>query len=220
MLCGMRRLCSPVHVLATLAVASMACTSNPVLPADAAVPDARPTADAGAPDDASPMPGPVRLMLHGGGAEDDAIFAKFVEAAGYGHIVTLGAVEDPGSYPDLLFWDGYFTGLGAASAETINTESRGDASLPAVATALAAADGVFIRGGDQSRYLDHWQGTVLQTELIAAYDRGAIVGGSSAGAMILGRPLYDARVAGVAAWEALIYATPSLVGEEPYSLEL
>ncbi len=161
------------------------------------------TADDDAGDDDTDPPA-VRLMLHGGGAEEDEVYERFVAAAGYGHIVTLGAVPDPGTYPDLLFWDGYFVELGAASAETINTESADDAEDAAVVAALDAADGVYVRGGDQSRYLEHWEDTALHAALAEAWDRGAVVGGSSAGCAILGERIYDARVGGVAAWEALL----------------
>ena len=146
----------------------------------------------------------VRLLLHGGGTEDDAIFGPFVEAAGCGHIVTLGAVEDPEEYEYLLWWDDYFVSLGAASAETLNTESPADANNAAVTAALEAADGIFIRGGDQSRYLAHWMGTPLHDGLAEAWDRGAVIGGSSAGCAILGERIYDASVGGVAAYEALL----------------
>lgn len=146
----------------------------------------------------------VRLMLHGGGAEEDDVYGLFVEAAGFGHLVTLGAVEEPESYPDLLFWDGYFVGLGAASAQTLNTESAADAGTPEVVDALALADGIYIRGGDQSRYLEHWTGTPLHDGLREAWGRGAVIGGSSAGCALLGERVYDARVGSVAAWEALL----------------
>jgi len=159
--------------------------------------------DDAADDDTSDAP-VVRMMLHGGGAEDDELYGRFVAAAGYGHLVTLGAVEEPEQYPDLLFWDGYFVELGATSAETINTESAADAAAQGVADALAAADGIYIRGGDQSRYLEQWTGTPLHDGLLDAWDRGAVIGGSSAGCAILGERIYDARIGGVAAWEALL----------------
>ena len=160
--------------------------------------------DATGDDDTTGDDDEVRLMLHGGGAEDDAVFAPFVEAAGYGHMVTLGAIEDPETYDDLLFWDGYFMELGAASAETVNTESGDDAEDPAAVAAVEAADGVFIRGGDQARYLEHWRGTALHDALIDAWARGAVIGGSSAGCALLGERIYDAAVGSVAAWEALL----------------
>jgi len=155
-------------------------------------------------DDDDSDDGAIRLMLHGGGAEDDAIFGPFVEAAGYGHIVTVGAVENPDEYEYLLWWDEYFVDLGAATAETVNTESTADAGTVAVTAALEMADGIFIRGGDQSRYLEHWMGTPLHDGLLAAWDRGAVIGGSSAGCAILGERIYDASVGGIAAYEALL----------------
>ena len=159
--------------------------------------------DAGGDSDAGPPSAGVRLMLHGGGAEDDEVFARFVEATGYGRIVTIGAVQDPGSYPYLLFWDGYFTGLGASSVQTLNTENASEVTT-ALAMAMADADGIFIRGGNQARYMELWRASPFQEQLVAAWQRGAVIAGSSAGAAVLGRPLYDARIGGVAAYEALL----------------
>lgn len=161
------------------------------------------SSDIGDDDDTTADPH-IRLMLHGGGAEDDELYRRFVDATGNGHVVTLGAVEDPGSYPDLLFWDGYFVGLGAMSAQTLNTQSTADAQTQDVIDTLAAADGVYIRGGDQARYLEHWTGTPLHDGLREAWDRGAVIGGSSAGCALLGERVYDASVGSVAAWEALL----------------
>lgn len=205
-----------VVVLACLPISGCSDDAAPAVDAspdnpDATAPDAQPAtpdagADAGTPDaglDAGPPERRVSLMLHGGGSEDDDIFQRFVEAAGHGHIVTIGAVQDPGNYPYLLFWDGYFTGLGASSAETINTETAGEVT-PELAQVLASADGIFIRGGNQARYIEYWKDSPIQDQLIAAWQRGAVIAGSSAGTAILGRPLYDARVGGVAAYEALL----------------
>ena len=72
------------------------------------------------PDTTPPTTAPkrIRMMLHGGGTEDEVLYTRFVEAAGYGHIVTLGAREDDDPY---LYWfDSWWPTLGAASAETVN----------------------------------------------------------------------------------------------------
>lgn len=142
-------------------------------------------------------------MIHGGSSEDDVIYTRFVEAADRGHIVTLGAVQDPGSYPDLNFWNGYFMGLGATSAETLNTETRDEALDPGLAAAIDRADAVFIRGGDQSRYVAFWRDTPVHTALLAAWQRGAVIGGSSAGAALLARPIYDGRLGSAYSEEVL-----------------
>lgn len=143
-----------------------------------------------------------RWMLHGGGAEDDAIFRRFVEAARFGHIVTLGALEDRAD-PDLAWWDGYFESLGAATAVTVNTASPGDLDDPALAEKLRAADGIFVRGGDQSRYV-RWWGHAIGDAIVEAVEGGAILGGSSAGCAILGERVYDASVGSADPYDVLL----------------
>lgn len=147
-------------------------------------------------------PARERLMLHGGGSEDDAIYGRFAANAGFGHLVTMGAT-DP-SNPDLLFWDDYWVGLGAASAETINTTSAADADDPAIIAAIDAADGIYVRGGDQSLYLQHWAGNAIEAALERAWDRGAVFGGSSAGCAILGERIYDAMEGSIDPYQALL----------------
>ena len=175
----------------------VACTggSNGKVPSDGA------TSKPGTTTPTTPSTGPyVVAMLHGGGSEDDAIYTRFVEAAGNGHIVTLGARE--ASDPNLLWFDDYWVGLGATSAETVNTETAQDVS-PALAAAFDSADGIYIRGGDQSDYVEFWADTPLEQALRDAVARGAIIGGSSAGCAILGGRIYDARRAGIYSIEAL-----------------
>lgn len=145
---------------------------------------------------------PIRWMLHGGGAEDDAVFGRFVEAAGYGDIVTLGAVEDTAD-PDLRFWDDYLVGLGARSATTINTATAEEAGYSALAEQIAQADGVFVRGGDQGRYVSWWFDGPVGQGLTGAFDRGAVIGGSSAGCAILGERVYDALQGSVDSYQLL-----------------
>jgi len=154
------------------------------------------TADTG-----TPPPPRIRVMLHGGGSEDDAVYQRFVDAVGPGEIVTLGSVAP--ADPDRDWWDGYFVKLGATSARTINVTERVQADDPAVVGALATAAGVYIRGGDQSRYLSLWEGTLLHDALGDAVDAGAVVGGSSAGCALLGERVYDARVSSVTPYDVL-----------------
>lgn len=166
---------------------ALACTPDP---------DTADTADTGGGDE--PV---VVAILHGGGSEDDVIFGRMVEAAGHGHMVTLGAKE--ADYEYLEWFDEYFVSLGAASAETVNTLVRSDALDPEVEAALDRADGIFIRGGDQSLYVEHWQGTPVQEALKRAVERGVAVSGSSAGCAVLGERTYDAIQGSLDPWEAL-----------------
>jgi cyanophycinase-like exopeptidase len=140
-------------------------------------------------------------MLHGGGSEDDAVFAVFVEAANFGNIVTLGAL--PQGDPAIPAWDPYWRRLGARTATTVNTASLADGDDPALAAVVREADALFLRGGDQAAYVAQWFGHAVGDALVEAFDRGAVIGGSSAGCAILGERLYDASAGGVTAWEVL-----------------
>lgn len=75
--------------------------------------------------------------------------------------------------------------------------------LPATATAkqlraaakiVELADGVFFAGGQQARYVA-WQGSSLIEAVQAVYNRGGVVGGTSAGLAILGEHIFDGKVA-------------------------
>ncbi|MEM9493799.1 MAG: cyanophycinase, partial [Myxococcota bacterium] len=114
------------------------------------------------------------------------------------------AVQDPDTYPFLYFWDDYFVSLGASSAATINTETRKEAMDPALTAIMDGADAIFIRGGDQSRYMAFWRDTPIHDQLIAAHARGALIGGSSAGAAMLGQPMYDGRIGSAVSYEVLL----------------
>jgi cyanophycinase len=158
--------------------------------------------DSGTAEDSESEASRIRWMLHGGGAEDDEVFSTFVQAGNFGSVVTLGAVEDE-SDPDLLFWDNYFLKLGTAAARTVNTADLSAAMDPNLREIVADADIVFIRGGDQTRYIEHWFDGPVGEGLVDAWDAGAVIGGSSAGCAILGERIYDARVGSVDAYELL-----------------
>lgn len=80
---------------------------------------------------------------------------------------------------------------------------EGDANSDEVAKSLAAADLIFIRGGDQSRYVNWWKGTATEAAIRAVFERGGVVGGTSAGCAILGEVSFDARVGSLSSDEAL-----------------
>src|SRR5690606_5420624 len=57
---------------------------------------------------------------------------------------------------------------------------------------LRKADGIFIAGGDQSRYIRYWKGTPVEAALEAHVRAGKPLGGTSAGLAILGEFVYGA----------------------------
>lgn len=127
------------------------------------------------------------LMLMGGGTEVDPAFKWFVAQAGHGHVVILGA-----SGKDELQQYIYRDLGGVASVQTLTFHSREAASDPRVLAIVRHADGIFIRGGDQAKYVRFWKGTPLNEALNAHVRAGRPIGGTSAGLAILGRYSYGA----------------------------
>lgn len=131
------------------------------------------------------------LMLMGGGDWDKAAFAWFARKAGYGHILILRASGD-GEGGKEMFAEMH----GVASVATILFTDRKAASDPRVLSAIAKADGIFIAGGDQARYVRYWKGTPVARALDAHVAAGKPIAGTSAGLAILGGTAYGATDGG------------------------
>jgi beta-aspartyl-peptidase (threonine type) len=147
-------------------------------------------------DVAAPTPGKVQpgLMLMGGGDRNHEALRWFMRHAGNGHIVVLGASE----YTAVdAYDDEFFNEIGGiASSETFMFDSRDQATDPAMLAAIAKADGIFIMGGDQSRYVRFWRGTPVAAALDAHVRAGKPIGGTSAGLAMQGEYLYGAMDGG------------------------
>jgi len=140
-------------------------------------------------DPAAQTPGAVSggLLLMGGGDRNFDALRWFIAKAGHGHLVVLRASQG-GEVADEFFHD---VG-GLVSAETFVFTGRGASSDPKILAALAKADGIFIAGGDQARYVRFWKGTPVAAALDAHVAAGKPLGGTSAGLAILGEYLYGA----------------------------
>lgn len=141
-------------------------------------------------DAVAPTPGPRAqgLMLMGGG--DDwplEAFRWFVERAGHGHIVILRASLHDELQRRLVDEVG-----GVASVQTFVFHGREGSDDPFVLAALRAADGIFIAGGDQARYIRFWKGSGVNRLLEQHVAAGKPLGGTSAGLAILGQSSYGA----------------------------
>ncbi|TGT05798.1 peptidase, partial [Mesorhizobium sp. M8A.F.Ca.ET.213.01.1.1] len=85
---------------------------------------------------------------------------------------------------------------GTTAVQTLVFDSRRGADDPAVLRVVAAADAIFIAGGDQSRYVRYWKGTPVAAALDAHVRAGKPLGGTSAGLAMLGEYLYGAMDGG------------------------
>ncbi|WP_235037628.1 MULTISPECIES: cyanophycinase [unclassified Novosphingobium] len=131
------------------------------------------------------------LLLMGGGDRNIDAMKWFFAHAGQGHIVILRASLGPEIGKE------FYNDIGGIrSAETFVFKGRKAAYDPKVLEALRRADGIFIAGGDQSRYVRYWRGTPVAEALNAHVSAGKPLGGTSAGLAMLGEKLYGAMDGG------------------------
>ncbi|WP_333608448.1 Type 1 glutamine amidotransferase-like domain-containing protein [Arsukibacterium sp.] len=126
------------------------------------------------------------LLLMGGGADVDAAFANRVSPHIQGGNIVVLRTTGTGAY------NSYLQGLtNAASVETLIVDTQTKANSDYVDWVIRTAEFVFIAGGDQSAYLNQWQGTKVQDAIMHVYQKGGVVGGTSAGNHVLGQFIYD-----------------------------
>jgi len=138
------------------------------------------------------------IVLMGGGTDVDAAFAWQRDRIGGGDVVVLRASGADG-YNSYLHAD---IG-GIDSVETLLVDTRALALEPYVRWALDHAEAIFLAGGDQSVYITAWDNTPVADAIGAAWARGAVVGGTSAGCAFLAGVVYSARAGSVLSPEAL-----------------
>jgi beta-aspartyl-peptidase (threonine type) len=141
--------------------------------------------------DAHPVRTSPGLLLSGGGGDVDDAFRWFIAQAGGGDIVVLRASGADG-YNDYL----YKQIGGVDSVESIVFRNRAAASDPRLLEIIARADGIFLAGGDQSRYVEYWGGTPVAAALNRHVRDGKPLGGTSAGLAVLGQFAFSARERG------------------------
>jgi cyanophycinase len=128
------------------------------------------------------------LVIVGGALQDSDIIDRFIALAG-GPDAPIVLVPTAG---DAAEYDQYWSGLrqwrqaGARNLAVLHTRDRKVADSEAFVKPLIAARGVFFGGGRQWRLADAYLDTRTQREVQAVLDRGGVVGGTSAGATILG----------------------------------
>ncbi len=153
---------------------------------------------AGDPNPSNVKPQGPGLLLMGGGDTVDASFRWMHDvitggsAIHAGDIVVLRASGD-NAYDDYLIKIARFN-----SAQSIKLGPTATAAdLDKAAAYVDRAQGVFFAGGDQANYA-RWKGSSLIAAVQRVYDRGGVVGGTSAGLAILGEYAYDSVAADAA----------------------
>src|SRR4051794_2755777 len=137
-----------------------------------------------------PSVGPLGTLYAIGGAEAKlrrrTVLRSFLAAAG-GAEARIAVVPTASSLgPEVIeVYRAVFSSLGAAEVVPLRPESRAEAQDLDLAARLDEVDGVFMTGGNQLKLSSFITGTAFGDAIAAAYQRGAVVGGTSAGASIL-----------------------------------
>jgi cyanophycinase len=132
------------------------------------------------------------FALMGGGTDLDEAFRFLCNRAHGGDFLILRATGSDDYNPYVAeLKDGKLCQLN--SVATLILPNRESANDPFVAETIRHAEAIFIAGGDQANYTRNWTNTPVQRELNAAIQRGAPLGGTSAGLAILGEWAYSAE---------------------------
>jgi cyanophycinase len=137
----------------------------------------------------TPVNGPAMLLM-GGGAEVDSAFSQRAYPVANGGDVVVIRTTGTNGYNDYLY--NLVSGaLKPDSVETLLLDTRDKANSDYADWVLRNAELIFIAGGDQSAYLNAWKDTRTEDAIRAAYNRGAVIGGLSAGLAVQGEFIYD-----------------------------
>ncbi len=134
-----------------------------------------------------------RTLLIIGGAEDklgrSVVLKRFVRLAG-GRSSRIAIIPTASSFVDEVAetYTRVFTRLRAGSdIEVVHAPSRAAAHDPELVARLERATGVFMSGGSQLKLSQFLVGTPVGDAIHAAYGRGVVIAGTSAGASIMSR---------------------------------
>ncbi len=137
------------------------------------------------------------VYVAGGGADDDIGMGWLVQQGG---VAGLGKKSVP-YYGDVVVlrtsgtkaYNNWIDKLGANSVTTLIINNADGANSDSVVAAISRAEVIFIAGGDQSTYVNLWEGSRLQQAVNARVAAGYPIGGTSAGLHVLSQFIYSAQ---------------------------
>lgn len=136
------------------------------------------------------------VVLMGGSTDVDAAFQWMCSRAGKGDFLVIRATgtDAYNKYVQTLCptADGKRTTKVLNSVATQIIDSVEAASDPVIVERINRAEAIWIAGGDQSNYINYWQGTATQAALNDRIAAGAPIGGTSAGLNVLTQYVYSA----------------------------
>lgn len=137
------------------------------------------------------------LVVVGGGTQPDALVDEFVKLAGgpgKARIFVMAQASESGERSgESKAAD--FRKRGASSANLwFNREQADKDSLVHL---IDSATGIWFGGGDQNKLTAVIRGTKMERAIRARWEKGAVVGGTSAGAAVLSTPMITGNETGV-----------------------
>jgi cyanophycinase len=128
------------------------------------------------------------LVVVGGGVMGPEVINRFIDLAGGldAPIVFVPTANGLDPQPAKLSESNVLVKAGAKNVTILHTTDRKVADSEKFVAPLLKARGVFFGGGRQWHLVDSYLNTRTQREFQAVLDRGGVIGGSSAGATIIG----------------------------------
>lgn len=135
----------------------------------------------------SPNPKDRTLIIIGGREDREGekrILRQVAERIGSGKLVvtTVASHEPAGLFEQ---YQKIFHSLGVRHLQKLEIETRCDAQSAATIERLHDADGIFFTGGDQLRITSQIGDTPVSDAILAIYERGGLIAGTSAGASVM-----------------------------------
>ena len=137
------------------------------------------------------------LFMHGGGVLSSPLMGEFIELCDRpdGRLLIIpsaAADEQIDEFQIIDHWDG----RGFAGVGVLHTRSREEADSEAFVAPLRKASAVWIGGGESARLEASYCGTRVGDELRALLARGGVIGGTDAGAAVMGSAMIRQGSAG------------------------
>ena len=144
---------------------------------------------------AQPLGGPG-LLLMGGGTDIDSTYKWMHEMLScsapkrFGNVVVIRAHTDRDEYGQYMQPVGPFQSVQMIGVPRCVSRKQ----LASLASVVEGSDAVFFAGGDQANYVA-WKGSALDAAVQRVWNRGGVIGGTSAGLAIQGQYVYDSVAA-------------------------
>jgi cyanophycinase len=158
---------------------------------------------------------PRGVLMMIGGAEDKlgqrTVLNRFVRLAG-GPASIVAVISTASSLGDTVtdVYRTLFHKLGVPEVRGLRPETRAEADDPMVAALLEDVTGVFMTGGNQGKLSAVVSGTRLGDAIRRAYDLGAVVGGTSAGASAVSTHMVMSGAEGITPKERMVQLAAGL----------